>query len=60
LGTCVGAPELGGSAGGLDLLAVSTATACEHGECLLELGAGAVALEQVAQLCAGQPGRGVH
>ncbi|MCA1677602.1 MAG: hypothetical protein LC777_00965 [Actinobacteria bacterium] len=50
-----GGPELGGAAGGEDALAGDLAVVGERGERLVELGGGRVAVQQVAQLGAGQP-----
>ena len=52
---CCGGPELGGASEGKDALAGDVAVVGERGEGLVELGCGGVAVQQVAQLGAGQP-----
>jgi hypothetical protein len=52
-----GVPELGGASGGGDLGAGRAAGERERGERLLDLVGGAVVLEDVADLAAGQPCR---
>ena len=52
---CCGGPELGGASGGEDALAGDLAVVGERGEGSVELGRGGVAVQQVAQLGAGQP-----
>ncbi len=50
-----GGPELGGASGGEDALAGDLAIVGERGEGLVELAGGGVAVQQVAELGAGQP-----
>jgi hypothetical protein len=50
-------PELGGASGGEDAAAGDLAVVGERGECLVELGGGGVAVQQIAELGAGQPAR---
>ena len=53
-----GGPELGGAPGGKDAAAGDLGVVGERGEGVVELEGGGVAVQQVAQLGAGQPAGG--